>query len=653
MTVNHRFLPSLLAFFFFYSLSLSGKSESDSLATRDSLATEYYTLSDVDLDINSKRFLNVGLTGFQHFDLTSSIQQPVIWSRFLGASNIGGEQFISYRSLGNLGAAHHSLSYEAKYDLGADVGIDSYRLYEYDKNGIQFYPSIYPITELFYAMGSKKLQQFEVKHSQYLLRGLHVGLAYRRVNSVGFYQHQKTNHANFKTQAEYQTRNGRYKVFSYGIWNTLDAKENGGLLEDSFFQDSSSVSKSTIEVGRDSAESIYRTKNFFLQQYVVLGKKKEISVNDTTKRFLFLPSSRIFHSIEYLSRDFLFEDHLPDSVFYSDIFENWSYTSDVVQFLTVDNVLGWTTMSANNSVDTLGKIMLGINIKHQYAEYHQSDVDSFMTNMMVNFNVGKYQYSKFLWSIAGGYVFDGANAGDYSFSGNAAYLLKNRGDRFDLGIKSGRRAPGLMETTYSSNHYKWTNAFNKVDNTCGELSFTSNKINFSLGVKAAMVRNLIYYGKKATPSQEKKTVNILSAYMKQDFRIWKLHLDNKIIYQNVSKDKAVAIPEYIAYHSLYLEDRIFKNNMGIQVGADLYYNTSYFASAYMPATGQFYRQYSKEIGNYPFVDLFLNMSVKQARMFVKVVHVNSGMAGNTYYSAPGYPAADRTFIFGVSWIFFN
>jgi hypothetical protein len=73
----------------------------------------------------------------------------------------------------------------------------------------------------------------------------------------------------------------------------------------------------------------------------------------------------------------------------------------------------------------------------------------------------------------------------------------------------------------------------------------------------------------------------------------------------------------------------------------------------MPSTGQFYEQTYKKIGNYPFIDVFLNMSVKQARMFVKVAHANAGLAGNTYYSAPGYPAADRTFIFGVSWIFFN
>ncbi|HIA12810.1 MAG TPA: hypothetical protein EYN69_12190, partial [Flavobacteriales bacterium] len=450
-----------------------------------------------------------------------------------------------------------------------------------------------------------------------------------------------------------RTPKGRYRIYAYGIWNSLSSKENGGLLDDSFFEDSSAVSKSTIEVSRDSAESSYRMKNYFLKQYVVLGKKKEVAINDSTKQLVFVPGSRLFHSIEYLSRDFLYEDHLPDTIFYPDVLENLSYTSDVVQFVTVDNVIGWTTMSANNSIDSLGKLMMGINVRHQYAEYHQSNVDSFMTNMMVNFNVGRYQYAKFLWSIAGGYVFEGANAGDYSFSVNLAFLLKNRGDRFDLRIKSGRRAPGLMETAYSSNHYQWTNQFDKLNNNCGDLSFTSKKLNLTVGVNTTTVSNLIYYNVDAAPSQLGYSFNILAAHINQDFRVWKLHLDNKVIYQRVFNGRGVAIPEYISCHSLYLKDKIFKNNMGIQIGADLYFNTNYYAKAYMPSTGQFYEQTYKKIGNYPFIDVYLNMSVKQARMFVKVAHANAGLAGNTYYSAPGYPAADRTFIFGVSWIFFN
>lgn len=653
MTVNHKFKHALFAFFLLFSLSLFGESKSDSLAIRDSLASEFYSLSDVDFDLNSKKFLDLSLDGFQHYDPLSGKREPIIWSRYLNSSQ--AQKFREYgvvKNLGNHGAAHHSLRYEPSFKLGADVGINNYHLYEFDKSGVTFFPSTYPITELFYVMGSKKLQQFEVMHSQYLLRGLHVGLDYRRINSVGFYQHQKTDHSNFKVQADYRTRNGRYTVFAYGIWNSLASKENGGLLGNSFFEDSESIT-STIDVSRDSAESAYRMKNFFLKQFVVLGKKRKITINDSTNKFVFRPSSRIYHSIEYLERSFLFEDNFPDTVFYPDVFENWSYTSDIVKFLKVENVVGWTTMSADNSIDSLGRLLMGVSLKHEYAEYHQSDVDSFMTNMMVNFNIGKYQYSRFLWGVAGAYVFDGANAGDYSLSGNAAYLLKNGSNRFDFGAKYALRTPGLMETTYSGNHYQWTNKFDKEDNTCVELSFTSQKINFRLGGKATFVRDLIYYSRWG-PAQLGYTINMASVYLKQDFRVWKFHLDNKFIYQHVtSKDEAIAIPEYVSYHSLYLKDRIFKDNMGIQVGADLYFNTSYYAKAYMPATGQFFRQDSKKVGNYPFVDLFLNMSVKKARMFIKVTHVNSGMAGRSYYSAPGYPAAERTYIFGVSWIFFN
>ena len=61
--------------------------------------------------------------------------------------------------------------------------------------------------------------------------------------------------------------------------------------------------------------------------------------------------------------------------------------------------------------------------------------------------------------------------------------------------------------------------------------------------------------------------------------------------------------------------------MEIQLGLDIFYFTSYYGDAYMPALGMFYIQNKKQIGNYPFADIFFNFKVKRARVFLKVAWV--------------------------------
>ena len=81
--------------------------------------------------------------------------------------------------------------------------------------------------------------------------------------------------------------------------------------------------------------------------------------------------------------------------------------------------------------------------------------------------------------------------------------------------------------------------------------------------------------------------------------------------------------------------------------------TSYRANAYMPATGTFHLQDGKKIGDYPLIDFFINFKVRQARIFLKWEHINSGWLDYNYYAAPGYPLADRLIRLGLQWQFYH
>jgi hypothetical protein len=112
------------------------------------------------------------------------------------------------------------------------------------------------------------------------------------------------------------------------------------------------------------------------------------------------------------------------------------------------------------------------------------------------------------------------------------------------------------------------------------------------------------------------------------------------------------VPDFVGRGSLYFTDRLFKKALFLQTGFTANYFTKYNLNAYDPILAEFYVQNSQEFGNFPLLDFFINMKVRQTRIFLKAEHFNSSFTGNDFYSAPGYPYRDFNIRFGIVWNFF-
>ena len=139
--------------------------------------------------------------------------------------------------------------------------------------------------------------------------------------------------------------------------------------------------------------------------------------------------------------------------------------------------------------------------------------------------------------------------------------------------------------------------------------------------------------------------------LKKNFKIGRFHLDNTVVYQ-ISSNDSIALPSLWSRHQLYYQNYLFKNALYTQIGLDIRYNTNYYANAYAPATGQFYYQNTDLLQYYPHLDFYVSFRVKRARLYGLVRHLNQGFPGQEgYFAAPFYPIADRSFHFGLSWLF--
>ena len=146
-------------------------------------------------------------------------------------------------------------------------------------------------------------------------------------------------------------------------------------------------------------------------------------------------------------------------------------------------------------------------------------------------------------------------------------------------------------------------------------------------------------------------------FLKKDFSFWKVKSSNRVAYQTVSNESVLSLPKLVLNSSTYLEHMFNFTSTGgkllTMIGFDLHYNTKYYADAYMPPLSSFYQQRRKMLGNYPYLDVFLNVQLKKVRFFIEFEHVNTGWLDKNYFTVLHYPMNERNLKFGLSWTFYD
>lgn len=99
---------------------------------------------------------------------------------------------------------------------------------------------------------------------------------------------------------------------------------------------------------------------------------------------------------------------------------------------------------------------------------------------------------------------------------------------------------------------------------------------------------------KVCPEQSSKNIQVVSARIKQDIMYRAFGWENEVAYQLSSEKSQLPLPDISAYSNIYLAFKLAKV-LTVQIGANVYYNTAYYAPYYEPATQQFkYRKKTRK-----------------------------------------------------------
>ena len=247
----------------------------------------------------------------------------------------------------------------------------------------------------------------------------------------------------------------------------------------------------------------------------------------------------------------------------------------------------------------------------------------------------------------------GPAAGEIKVDGGITTRIPLLGDTVNIsadGKFTNLAAPWFMQH-YLSNHFIWNNDFSKTRafRAGGEITIPWTWTRLSAGVEN--IQNALYFDSSSLPRQHSGSVQIFSATLRQDLHAGCFHWENRITYQTSSNQDVIPLPQLAVNSNMYVTFRVA--TLRIQFGLDCDYFTRYKPVTYQPATMQFINTDGPWIGNYPFMNLYVNCRLSKTRFYLMMSHVNQGLTGDNYFSMPHYPMNPRRFQLGFSVDFAN
>lgn len=563
--------------------------------------------------------------------------------------------YLFYASLGNVGLAYKNLDFTSENKVGFDYGHSAFEAYLFHQRDVKYYLNPKAYTEIGYVTGADKEQLFNASHHQRVFKRLALGVDFSLINSLGTYQRQKSDNTKVVVSGQYFTRDLRYGAIANYSNARVTAREHGGIVYDSIYEQNIETNRSIIEVNLDEAENRLRKSGVYLQQFFQLSRKDKHPVHDSLevpeKKFR-LKFGRIAHSFSYNRYSKVYNDAYPDTGYYSNIYIDSLETLDSVFYQVMENTISWTNADYLDRISEQPvKLMFGI--KHQVGRVQDSVSNSTFENLIPygEIHLSPHPFIKVYGKAS--YVLTGENyQGDFDVFGLAKFeILRNKPYKtaFNFALDISNSEAPYFYRHYFSNHFIWDHDFSKVNTN--KISAYITQRNTNLGVDLININDHLYFGTDTLPAQLEGSLEIFKAYLRQKIVLGKFDVDGRVIYQKASNADVVRLPELMAYFTITFNLNLFEGALRTRSGFDVYYFTKYYADAWMPATRTFFIQNEKEVGGYVHADFFLDFNVARTRFFMKMQNILQPFGESNYYQVPGYPLQDMAFKFGLSWRF--
>lgn len=445
----------------------------------------------------------------------------------------------------------------------------------------------------------------------------------------------------------------RYKAHGLISFNNLNNFENGGIKDTNYISGNIVYPAANIPVNIKAYSSFKWNQFFYTQQYSLGIFRKEMKGRDTLE--VYVPVTKFFHTIRLDDMSKKYYEPAIEKEFYENTFGTSDYTYDSIAFQILTNRF---TISMEEEFNKWMDFGLKAYIENRTQRYSLgSDTvrnDYWQSNTSIGGMLAKESGRVFKYNLLADLVLIGPHAGDMSLSAKIGGYFRLWRDSVTIEAHGSTlsESPGVFEEKYSSSHMIWDQSLEKVNRTRlgGRFAIPTRQLDLSVNIEN--IYKPIYFQGLSAPIQFAGNVQLLTADLSKVFKAGKFALDARAVYQLSSNQSVIPLPLLSAHLNLYYDDIWFKV-LSMQMGVDAKYHSLYYAPSFNPSIGKFVVQNSVQIGNYPYVTVYLNAHLKRTRFFAEMSHINQMFMQGKYYAMPYYPYNPSVFKMGLSWNFYD
>lgn len=598
-----------------------------------------------------------------HVTEASAIEMPTIPDtlhlNYQTATTPVYQKYIAAEWLGNLGLPAQSAIFAERPTTmlaGDNIFLRPYIPYYLGVENVYFYNTRVPYTNVSYYTGGLFTQHAEDRvnglFSINANKRLNFGLCFDLLYGRGMYYNQSSTDVNGAFNLSY--RGEKYSLYFIAGLNNFKNYENGGIKNDG---DLKNMTDSYIlQTNLNNAYSTFRSYYLWMDNQYHLGYD-EIDPDDSEKK-TFVPVTTLSYAIKYEGKHKRYYERSITEGFYANNFYSDKCTRDTVATNFIRNVL---SITFNEGFKPWAVFSLRAFAEADWEENMRLIADS------------TYAWKSEGKVSVGGELFKRKGNTTFGVLGEALILGSNKRFAFNVNgdfntiiplntcsltinaeghIKSTN--PSYFHEHYYSNHFIWENNFNNEWNArgYGKIGIPNKWVDFEVGAGWQGLKEHIYFDTLAMPQQCHDFIQIVSGEAKVNLHLWWFHWENKAVVQYSSNKDVLPLPLVSLYSNFYASFAIWKKILKIQMGVDCRYNTEYYANAYMPATGQFYLQNKTLVGNYPELNVYVNLHLKRFRFFVMWYNFST-LFMDKFFTTPHHPLNPTSLKLGLSWNFYN
>ena len=525
-----------------------------------------------------------------------------------------------YNSLGNVGSPRQSRIFMERPITPDFMFTAPFDMFFVDTEHFRFYNTKSPFMNVTYNWnGSKNTGSDHVKatYTNNAGKKFNFGGIFDYIYGRGYYDTQSTSYMNASAWASYIA--DKYNFHFYYQHNFMKTAENGGIEDEGYITNPENMAREFTS--NDIPTVLSQTWNrqehdlVFFNHHYNIGFYREEEVDSVTTKEVFVPVSKIFHSVKLQNMMRNNRAYKETENYHSYTYLPGDSTQDYTKHFYIKNLVGLSLCEGFNKWALFG---LNAYVGYEYNRFMLPDTTRYgglytnttgiigkqyykEHNVLVGGQIIRTQGTTVHYNLDGEFVVAGEDIGQFDVNGHAEVNIPLLGDTAQVALNAYVKniAPSFYFDHYHGKHAWWDknmdNEFRERIEGIIDIPHTNTKI--TVGVEN--IKNFCYFqntgialptsdgnsvvSNNVSPMQCSDNIQVVSANLRQYFKLGILHWENDITYQTCSHSDVLPLPVVSLYTNLYLRFKIAKV-LKTEFGADMKYFTEKRKSGQLPTS---------------------------------------------------------------------